>query len=201
MEEAIKLAAAEKKELKAEEKKAAKILMAQQCNNGCEPLPEGSDCAGFVNTFIDEYGLNRDEHLLTATINATNAANEKYPDVMRDSVKAGWILSYFLATLGGENDYARTNASIAIFFEQMIAIAIHKTQATLNHAKMMEMLCGDERTLVKYLRKRIPCNCLAEKYKEVKSITKMGVCSNPKCSLPIVERKGMLHCCIRSHAK
>jgi hypothetical protein len=38
--------------------------------------------------------------------------------------------------------------------------------------------------------------CLDEKYKEVKSITKMGVCCNPKCSLPgrKVERKGMLHC-------
>jgi len=27
---------------------------------------------------------------------------------------------------------------------------------------------------VKYLRKNIPCNCLDEKYKEVKSITKRG---------------------------
>ena len=121
---------------------------------------------------------------------------------MRDSAKTGWILSLFLAfgakhILNGEiDDKAHTNASIAFFFEEMIAIRCHKTQATFNHAKMLELLHCDEHTLVKYLKKSIPCKCLDEKYKEVKSITKMGVCSYPKCSLPggKVERKGMLHC-------
>jgi hypothetical protein len=49
---------------------------------------------------------------------------------------------------------------------------------------------------VKYLRKNIPCNCLDEKYKEVKSITKMGVCRNPQCQVPDgrVERSKMLYC-------
>ncbi len=61
---------------------------------------------------------------------------------------------------------------------------------------MVEILNWDEHTLVAYFRKRIPCKCLDEKYKEVKSITKMSVCMNPECSLPgrKVERKGMLHC-------
>jgi hypothetical protein len=55
---------------------------------------------------------------------------------------------------------------------------------------------ADEHTLVKYLRKNIPCKCLDEKYKEVKSITKMGVCFNSQCSIPdrMVERKSMLYC-------
>ena len=52
LEEAIKLAAAEKKELKAEKKKADKLLMAQQCKHGCDPLSEGSECIGFISTFL-----------------------------------------------------------------------------------------------------------------------------------------------------
>ena len=201
MEEAIKLAAAEKKELKAEKKKAAKLLMAQQCNHGCDPTGD-SDCLRFISTFIDEYtaGLDR-EHPIFAISNATKAAIKKYPDAVGDSAKMGWIISQILASgtkeiINGETDDARHSASIAIFFEEMIAIKFHKTQATSNHAKVAEMLHCDEHTLVKYFRKHIPCKCLDDKYKEVKSITRMGICSNPECSLPRgkVERKGMLHC-------
>ena len=37
--------------------------------------------------------------------------------------------------------------------------------------KQFEFLAADEHTLVKYLRKNIPSNCLDEKYNEVKSVT------------------------------
>jgi hypothetical protein len=49
---------------------------------------------------------------------------------------------------------------------------------------------------VNFFRKRIPCQCLDKKYKEVKSIIKMGLCCNPACSLPDrqVERKKMFKC-------
>ena len=200
LEEAIKLAAAENKVLlKAEKKKAAKLC----CAHGCDPLPEDRDCVGFMNIFFDEYkaGHKRGEHHIIAVINAGKAANEKYPDVVGDSAKIGWIISHFLASgtksvLNRENQQARQHAFVAFFFEEMIATKFHKTQATSNHAKMMEMLECDEHTLVKYFRKHIPCKCLDEKYKKVKSITKIGVCMNPECSLPPgkVERKGMLHC-------
>lgn len=53
-------------------------------------------------------------------------------------------------------------------------------------------------TLVKYsyLRKNIPCSCLDKKYKEVKSITRMGMCCNEMCSLPnqMAKRSTMLCC-------
>lgn len=62
--------------------------------------------------------------------------------------------------------------------------------------KMIELMSCDLHTLVKYLRKNIPCNCLDKTYEEVKSITKMGVCWNVECSLPnrMVERSKMLYC-------
>mmetsp|Transcript_22609 Transcript_22609/g.29047 ORF Transcript_22609/g.29047 Transcript_22609/m.29047 type:complete len:120 (+) Transcript_22609:3-362(+) len=62
--------------------------------------------------------------------------------------------------------------------------------------KMMEMVIADDHTLVSFYRKRISCTCLAKKYKEVKSIKKMGYCNNDKCPLPgrKVERSKMLYC-------
>jgi hypothetical protein len=203
LEEAIKLAAAEKKELKAEEKKAAKLLMARNCTHGCDPVPEDSDCLGFVDTFNDEYtaGHNRGERAMIAIANATKAAHEKYPNVLKDSIKVEWIVSSFLAIgmkdiVDGDNQEARHNATIAIYFEQIKVTKFHKTQATVNIAKMVEILNWDEHTLVAYFRKRIPCKCLDEKYKEVMSITNMGMCFNPECTLSgvKVERKGKLHC-------
>ncbi len=70
-------------------------------------------------------------------------------------------------------------------------------KAVFNGSKGAELIHADEHTLVKYLRKSIFCECLDEKYKQVKSITKLGYCHNPRCSLPNrykVERNTMLYC-------
>ena len=69
-------------------------------------------------------------------------------------------------------------------------------------AKIMELSLADEHTLVQFFRKQIPCSCLDEKYKEVKSITKMGICFNDCCPLPgSMIRSKMLRCtgCINGH--
>jgi hypothetical protein len=118
---------------------------------------------------------------------------------MKDSTKIGRIVSVFLAAgtdyiMDGDLDSARTNAFITIYFEQMSQLLDQPT--SLNYAKMTEILQCDEHTLVRFFRKRIPCKCSDEKYKEVKHIATMGMCSNPECTIPgrMVERKGMLHC-------
>ena len=68
-----------------------------------------------------------------------------------------------------------------------------------------ELLIGNERRLVSYSKKRIPCSCLDAKFREVKSFPKMSCCSNPECSLPgnkvEVELSAMMSCggCRRAH--
>eukprot|EP00984_Skeletonema_dohrnii_P017039 scaffold7676_cov100-Skeletonema_dohrnii-CCMP3373.AAC.5 len=47
---------------------------------------------------------------------------------------------------------------------------------------MYELRQADQRTLVRFFKKRIPCYCLKKKYKEVKSVTKMSICMNSDCS-------------------
>ena len=66
----------------------------------------------------------------------------------------------------------------------------------MDTAIIIELYKCDEHTLVKYLRKRIPCSCLDEKYNEVKSITRMGLCFNAQCTSDIVQRSKMM-CCAR----
>jgi hypothetical protein len=94
------------------------------------------------------------------------------------------------AVLDGKDDVARIYASVAFYVEKKIA------RFEINY-KMVELYYADEHTLVQFFRKRIPCSCLDEKYKEVRHITKVGICWNPQCKLPDrmrVKRSGMVYC-------
>lgn len=108
------------------------------------------------------------------------------------------VVSYFLCNathhvLQGDFDRARYFAVTASSFEIFASYRRgEKVNLNATTAKMLELgKCDDERTLVKYLRKRIPCSCLDEIYKNVKTMTRKGVCYNCSSS---VERNKMLTC-------
>ena len=144
---------------------------------------------------------------MTATLNALSI---KYPGLC-DPYKMKLVISLYLSQgteniLKGEDlQDARYFAFLACHFETHIK-AYTRQIALIDPAdavKQFEFLVADEHTLVKYFRKRITCPCLDKKYKEVKSITKLGRCFNMKCSLPdrMAERSTMLVCarCRTSH--
>mmetsp|Transcript_22059 Transcript_22059/g.33208 ORF Transcript_22059/g.33208 Transcript_22059/m.33208 type:complete len:130 (+) Transcript_22059:2-391(+) len=86
--------------------------------------------------------------------------------------------------------------------EQHIAVELKQTQALVNWPKIYEIFLSDDinpsdfHTLVKFYRRRIPCCCLDDKHEEVKYITKMGFCYNPKCKFPnrMPERRNTMYC-------
>jgi hypothetical protein len=92
---------------------------------------------------------------------------------------------------------ARQSAWFACYFEEYLVSELCRKRATIDWQKVQEFERADERTLISFLRKRIDCQCLDGKYKQVKRIvTKMGICMNPHCSLPDrqVEQKIMQKC-------
>ena len=101
--------------------------------------------------------------------------------------------------LNGGADSARCVAAFARHFQEHISIVLSKTKVTYN----IHMIWPNSMNCISRMNTHpwsfeevIPCSCLDEKYKQVKTITKMGVCRNPQCSLPdmTVERKKMLYC-------
>ena len=122
---------------------------------------------------------------------------EKYPGVWIDPSKMKRVISVCLSEatdeiLNGIIGIAQGCAAVACYIEEFLAF-ISGTNAT--HEKRV-LLAADVHGLVKYLRERIPCNCLDDKYKKVKCSTKMGFCCNKKCTLPdkVAERKSMVYC-------
>ena len=173
-----------------------------KCRHGFVHLSPGEKkiFEDFINAFIAVF-ISSQVDLWDAFITAYEATKVEYADMYSSKLDA--IISMFLASgteyildVEGDNDIARLYAMLACHFEELIAVEVRKTKAIFSWTKIFELHGADDHTLVSYYRKRISCSCLDEKYKEVKSVKKMGFCYNGSCSIPgrRVERKKMLYC-------
>eukprot|EP00984_Skeletonema_dohrnii_P006572 scaffold2353_cov93-Skeletonema_dohrnii-CCMP3373.AAC.3 len=210
LDEAIKLAAAEKEALESravEEEKSFTIDIRQshtiQCYHGYVPGEDHFIINDFVKTFVSGFNSRWGEAYGGEHIHvAHRATREQYPEVGNDYFKMKLVLSLFLfqgtqAVLEERIGDARSFAAIAFYLEDYITFSFeNEANDVFDAVKQLELLIADQHTLVKYLRKKIPCCCLDEKYKQVKSITKMGFCCNQNCSLPsrMAERSTMVYC-------
>ena len=213
LEEAIKLATAEKKELLEEALKVAatekKFLGAiedidKNCNHGYNPSPFDSRfCHNFMKTFMSSVNASRQStgnpNVIDHIAEAFKFAVSKYPARRGDgdgSKKAKLLKSRCLGEAtyhilkGGNSSNARFFSICAKFFDDVFE------KRRQDDAKLDELCGADDHTLVQFVRKQIPCSCLEEKYKQVKSVEKTGRCSNPECPLPdhMAIRKEMVYC-------
>ena len=167
---------------------------AVQCRHGLELLEQNETTlyGKFCREFQDGYRakFRSVENDLVSCINAgVVATEEKFADIIwADAAKLKDVISFYVwdavsLILCGNIRIAKVHASFVCYFEQYIAVALEKSQPTIKWQQIAELQFSDLHTLVKFLRKRIPCKCLDEKYKEVKSMTKIGVCANRDCAL------------------
>ena len=200
----VNVAANQRQEESVEEQLQRLIINAAsptKCWHGFVPLSHGSSnwiCKDFINAYLAAY--DSEDKVGRAIVTAYNATKGEYANVY--SSKLDIVVSLLLSRgttliLEGKNKPARLYASLACYFEDyMAAVGLHKSKASPSLSKQFELLSADDHTLVSYYRKRIPCDCLDEKYKEVKSVKKMGLCDNLDCNLPgrKAERSKMFSC-------
>ncbi len=174
---------------------------ANQCFHGFDQLSQSDRCKEFIKSYELHYGtISLRTRMVGQTYAETlDVMKVHFPDVFGDALMLKNISSYYLSVgtnkiLQGSNDVGY-NASHACFFEQIIAQYHDKTRQ-MNMSKVIELMGTDQHTNVKFIRERIPCKCLDEKYNQVKSIKKMGHCGSVNCisSNRVVERKTMLYC-------
>ncbi len=174
----------------------------EQCKHGYPPMSPRDEkiLQDFMNAFNAVYS-SQDNNMVDDFVAAYQATKDEYSDVYYNQMH---IVVPRLVSIGaqhiieGNNHDARVYSVVVCFFEEWTAVNVRKTKATFSWTKMIELDCADDHTLVQYYRKRIPCSCLDKKYKEVKSVKKLGWCCNPNCSKPnhLVERSKMF-CCSR----
>eukprot|EP00984_Skeletonema_dohrnii_P030945 scaffold22845_cov85-Skeletonema_dohrnii-CCMP3373.AAC.4 len=155
----------------------------------------------FLKKFACEY--NAAGSVLNYNIRAAyHATREEYADAWSNAAVMECVSSYFLTegtkyVLEGNNKAASHYAPLAYCFEQHIACNLLRERLTMSWPKMNELYFDpDEHTLVSFFKKRISCSCLNTKYKQVRSIKKLGICYNFNCPHPgrKVERS-LTKCC------
>jgi len=178
------------------------------CNHGFKQIDTLTVfCLNFVkafsNRFYDAAAKGAGANVSNCLLEATKATKDEFAEVWYDSTKMEITISLLLRigtqyVLEDKHNYAGDCAIFARFLEQYAEVRFKQTQALINWSKIIAPDKGfcDLHTLVKFLRKRIPCKCLDEKYQEVKSIPKMGICDNLECHFPdgCVERSKLLYC-------
>ena len=202
--------AASRKKAKGKARKGSKLKNggagqnAASCLHGVDPSKTVM-FLDFIHSFLDIYNnaIDSVQNMEQSFFIAQVATKDKYANLWGKSDNLVWATSYFVhtatrAVLLGNIEQGRIDASFACYFEEYKAVEMDKSQGRIHALKIVEVQNADEHTLLSYLKKRIPCSCLDEKYNQVKGITKMGICANHKCSKheKMVGRKTMM-CCSR----
>ena len=213
LEEAIKLAAAEEKEMKVVEAKPmqktkpkARFSNIPKCKHGDDISDRYID--GFLRAFLLTFEESRRSGRSTdQCMHDVYNATESYIDVWSNEIKLRMAIVAFLAA--GTNSIL-TNPqgkfgpqSFALYanaLEQHIEINLSKTKATVDYKLLIDLENGDDHTIVSFYKKRIPCSCLDEEYNEVKSMKKKGVCWNVNCTKKGMVDRSSLMCCARCNS-
>lgn len=161
-------------------------------------------CQEFKKEFTRAYNDTVEaggKNMMDCMLAGVTATEDKFVAVWNHTELVGYVSSCYVAQavtlmLDGNDRIAGVVASIAYFLEESIATCIKKTQPMVKWQRVLEASNVDLHSLVEFLRKRIPCQCLNKKYEEVRSLPRMGICSNPNCTLPDrkAKRSEMFYC-------
>eukprot|EP00984_Skeletonema_dohrnii_P029857 scaffold20768_cov138-Skeletonema_dohrnii-CCMP3373.AAC.6 len=188
------------------------ITTTARCNHGLVPShyhPQShiasnnlQTCKWFLQAFVNEFDGTAGDFLA-----AYHATKEKCAVVWNDPSMMEFVVSFLLAcgtgkVMEGNNiKIASKYAALACYFEQYIQVELLNTRPFPNWPKIRELYAANSHTTVSFLKRRIPCSCLDEKYKEVKSIPKIGLCCSPECPLPCGKTElSATMCCSRCRA-
>ena len=168
------------------------------CMHGHTLLPDEDVAHQFMISFMSHFcdALNSDGKPGPKNIEAAmNATDEMLGyHTLQNEEKVDWCLSYLYGMgtefiLGDDARQASIIAEIACLFELNKCSTFGTKEPELFFANSF----ADIHTLVSFFRKKIPCSCLDEKYEDVKKVSKLNRCRNPKC-FRLEKRRKFLYC-------
>ena len=181
-------------------------LLNTQCLHGIEASRVSVICAQFVDAFkklFPVFSSGLPLKIVEGLEAAQDATMGEFAEVWHDAAKINQAMSFLLyegaeSVLDGSIDHARGMATLSRYLEEYIAVELKRNQALINWPKINESYKADVHTLATFFKKRIPCSCLDERYQEVKVVTKVSICYNPRCPIPQGEvEHSKTMCCSR----
>lgn len=178
------------------------------------------NCCNVLETAINAIYIseNNNDRVGGAFEAARAATDEKFPSLYKNNAATLEMISQALLCIGAEllldrRSYSSldmkaknlfrcaTTLAFSEYLYQSIQVKIHGSKPLLYFHKIHDLICSDQRRMVSYLRKRIPCSCLDAKFSEVKAHKKMSICNNLHCFREKVESKALLSCerCRKAH--
>ena len=161
------------------------------CTHGwTNEFPAEHDCHKFIEVVLDV--ITKATVAGTACSDAIDKTSNLFGNVWDHTDCLEWIhkalISIGSSILLAEDDREVFDCSVVMglceHIHQHLACVMYQSQPFCYHARVHDLLNADQRRLVSYLKKRIQCSCLNDKYREVKALPKMGTCRYPKCSQP-----------------
>ena len=160
-----------------EERNSGQILVDEieqlPCKHGADLLSSSDISIHFVIAFGKAYGKaiegcdKRGDNSKNVEFiaDAYIATKDEFAEVWKDSAKMEIAASCFLCLgtqefLKGKYDDARLGATVALYFEQHIAVTLKQSQAEPHWPKIQAVRAADLPTLKNFFRSRIPCSCL-----------------------------------------
>eukprot|EP00984_Skeletonema_dohrnii_P003466 scaffold1170_cov139-Skeletonema_dohrnii-CCMP3373.AAC.8 len=167
------------------------------------------DCYKFVEAVMEAFRRNKGKFdIFDAPKEATL---HKYPEIWGDPTKFEWVASAFVSIgvevlIRQDDKVGKLILSVysiaySEWIHQHVACALHKSVPAMYMARLNDLMHADQRRVISYLKKRIPCSCLNVLYDRVKHLPKKGLCGNFHCSSNKVELSKMWSCegCLREH--
>ena len=209
-------AAAKAKAMAAEEAAAFKTVssplepfMDCSCTHGWnrDKYDESHECYKYIAAMV--------EHIIES--GTTGVKEENRPQISVDDADLEWIASAFVSigtgsVIHASRDFAKSSADLlyirlglrSVYYDEWIHQSfLNKSAPLMYNARLQELEHADQRRIISYLKKRIPCSCLDALYDQLKPLPKMGLCGSLNCGHPErkVEISKMWSCeaCRRGH--
>ena len=188
----VKLGLNQEQTLTVRQQRPIDKAMQLPCKHGVDDLSLQGVPFLFLAAFRDSFRSTKGgNYSLADRLKGAEASTlDEFADVWGDTTKMEIAIScsLFAGTqfiLIGKDDHARCAATLTRYLQQHVAVRLKQTQALFHLPKILEANSADDHSLAKFFRRRIPCSCLDRKYDEVEHITKIGLCFNPQCKLPM----------------
>jgi len=156
--------------------RVAKNIM---CLHGALIPPPGHPVNDFIITFHEEFApgdsYTKIAHEITDAVKMTF---EKHEDVWKDSTLRKMAINFMLRIgtdlIIDRNICARFNCIVIVFLENYDGEGNYQSAVSKATEDLTYLLCAEEREIVHFYRKRIPCSCLDKLYSEIKKIEDRG---------------------------